>query len=338
MINRRDVLTGAAALTFSACKNNGPQPDAQAESALEAFAPQFYDFIDQGAKLSVLGEGYGWSEGPAWDPQRQQLYFTDVPGNTAYVWKDGRGVDVFLSPSGAIVDGFREPGANGLIYGRKGNLILCNHGKRAVESLDLETQQRTTLAQSYEGKAFNSPNDVIESQSGELYFTDPPYGLEGLDSSPLKEQPHNGVYHLRSDGRAVLLISDLTFPNGVALSPDERWLYTAQSDPNAMHLYRLDLTQPGAEKELLVDFAPYSGPDFPGLPDGMVIDKNGYIFATGPGGVFIISPSGTVLGRIKTGKGSANCTFGEDGSTLFITNHDRLVKIPTLTQGLAWRS
>jgi len=341
MINRRHVLIGAA-LSFAACKHYSSQDIAltqnKVNSPLEAFSPQFFNFFDKASQLTVLGEGYGWSEGPAWNPLRQELYFTDVPGNTAYKWKDGDGVSVFLKPSGAIVDGFREPGANGLYYSRNGRLILCNHGKRALESLDLKTQQRRLLTKSYDGKAFNSPNDVVESQNGDLYFTDPPYGLEGLDASPLKEQPFNGVYRLNPNGRVTRMISEMTFPNGVALSPDERWLYVAQSDPEAMHLYRLDLTQPNAKKELFVDFEAFSGPDLPGLPDGMVIDKNGYIFATGPGGVFVITPSGEVLGRVKTGKGSANCTFGEDGSTLFITNHDRLVKIPTLTQGLAWRS
>ena len=336
MINRRHVLAGAA-LALPSC-HKSPASTAATNPALEAFSPRFFDFIGKSASLEVLGSGYGWSEGPAWDKARGQLYFTDVPGNTAYVWKEGQGVEVFLSPSGAIVEGFREPGANGLFYSRNGQLILCNHGKRGIESLNIDSKARTLLTKSYKNKAYNSPNDVVEASTGDLYFTDPPYGLEGLDASPLKEQAHNGVYHLSKSGAVKLMIADLTFPNGVALSPDERWLYVAQSDPKAMHIYRLDLTDPKAEKELLVDLAPFSGPDLPGLPDGMVIDQKGYLFATGPGGVFVISPKGDVLGRIKTGKGSANCTFGEDGSTLFITNHDQLVKIPTLTRGLAWGS
>jgi len=342
MINRRHVIIGAACAASAACQNaplnQGAALKAETSSILDAFSPRFFDFISKKAELTVLGEGYGWSEGPAWDKARSQLYFTDVPGNTAYVWKEGRGVETFLSPSGAIVEGFREPGANGLFYSRDGLLILCNHGKRGIESLDLDSKARTPLTTRYKGKAYNSPNDVVEAQNGDLYFTDPPYGLEGLDASPLKEQPHNGVYRLRKNGGVTLMINDLTFPNGAALSPDERWLYVAQSDPKAMHIYRLDLTNPNAKKELLVDLAPFSGPDLPGLPDGMVIDDKGNIFATGPGGVFVITPDGEVLGRIKTGKGSANCTFGEEGSTLFVTNHDRLVKIPTLTRGLAWRS
>jgi len=326
MINRRHVLVGAT-LAISACQNTSLTSLATPKTSIfDSFSPKFFDFIDPQASLSVLGEGYGWSEGPAWDKARGQLYFTDVPGNTAYVWKEGQGVKTFLSPSGAIVEGFREPGANGLFYSRDGRLILCNHGKRGIESLDLGNQARTLLTNRYNGKSYNSPNDVVEAKNGDLYFTDPPYGLEGLDASPLKEQPHNGVYHRSKNGVVSLVIDDLTFPNGVALSPDERWLYVAQSDPKAMHIYRLDLT------------LPFAGPDLPGLPDGMVIDEKGYLFATGPGGVFIIAPDGEVLGRIKTGKGSANCTFGEEGSTLFITNHDRLVKIPTLTRGLAWSS
>ncbi len=343
-MNRRRVLLGVTVF-LSACQSNtqtitasSPKDNSSILDAFDAFSPQFFKLIDSSASLTVLGKGYGWSEGPAWDKSRGQLYFTDVPGNTAYVWKPGQEVKTFLSPSGAIVEGFREPGANGLFYSRSGRLILCNHGKRGLESLDLDSKARTSLTNNYQGQAYNSPNDVVEAITGDLYFTDPPYGLEGLDNSPLKEQAHNGVYHLGENGQVKQVISDLTFPNGIALSPDERWLYVAQSDPKAMHIYRLDLTQPNAQKELFVDLAPYAASGLPGLPDGMVIDDKGHLFATGPGGVFIIAPTGEVLGRIKTGKGSANCTFGEDGSVLFITNHDRLVKIQTLTRGLAWRS
>jgi len=246
-------------------------------------------------------------------------------------------VEAFLNPSGAAdVEGFREPGANGLLYNSDDSLFLCNHGKRSVEKLDLQTLERQTLADYYFGQKFNSPNDLIVSKSGDIFFTDPPYGLTDLDASPIKELVHNGVYKLANDGAVYLMIDDMSFPNGVVLSPDEQSLFVTQSDPDKPHLYKLDLTQPGADKTLFFDFTPFMGDSFPGLPDGMVVDKSGNLFVTGPGGIFVITPDGTALGRILTGKASANCTFGEDGSVLFITNHDRLIKLQTKTQGLSW--
>jgi gluconolactonase len=332
--DRREFLLAAGAV-LPACA--GLPKKSASLGFYEAFSPKFYDIVDAREALITLGDGYQWSEGPAWDKTRNQLYFTDVPGNIAYVWNQTDGVKTFLNPSGANVEsGFREPGANGLHFRGNGKLLVCNHGSRSIEELDIETRERTTLAAQFRNKKFNSPNDVIENSRGDIYFTDPPYGLEGLNDSPLKELRHNGVYHLDSKGALHLLISDMTFPNGIALSPDENTLYIAQSDPTAQHIYTLDINRPNAEKTLFVDLTPYSTPQSPGLPDGMVIDIHGNIFATGPGGLFVITPKGDILGRIKTGKASANCTFGENGSTLFITNHDRLLKLKTLTRGHGW--
>ena len=331
--NRREfcaVMT-ASLIACSEQENKAPH----AEGIYESYDRRFWGLIDKNASFDVLGNGYGWSEGPAWDKENNKLYFTDVPGNKAYQWSESEGVSVFLDPSGSSqTEGFREAGANGLLYTGADSLLICNHGERALQHMQISTGKRTNLTNNYLGKKFNSPNDLIRSSNDDIFFTDPPYGLEGLDNSRLKEQAHNGVYQLRPDGSVRLLIDDMTFPNGIALSPDENTLYIAQSDPKAPHLYRYDLTQPEKRKEVMVDFSRYMGDAFPGLPDGMAVDINGNIFATGPGGVFVIAPDGKVLGRILTGKGSANCTFGEDGSTLFITNHDRLVKLKTKTAGL----
>jgi len=329
---RREFIALTAA-GLASCANSTKATNPTGE-IYDIFDDAFLQLVDLSETFQVLGEGYGWSEGPAWDKDRQQLYFTDVPGNVAYKWTAEDGVKEFLNPSGSNATvGFREPGANGLLFTANGDLLICNHGERAVQRMDIRTGARTTLANEYLGKKFNSPNDVISGQAGTIYFTDPPYGLEGLDQSPLKEQGLNGVYRLNKDGTIDLLISDLTFPNGVALSRENKTLYVSQSDPDAPHLYALDLTNPDAKKEQFVDFSQFMNPESPGLPDGMVVDHLGNIFCTGPGGVFAITPSGRILGRIKTGKGSANCTFGEDGATLFITNHDRLIKLKTKTRG-----
>ncbi len=333
---RHFCATSMAALV--ACSDHSSGTDMTTDDLVEIydmFSEELFDLLDKTQSYEVLGTGYGWAEGPAWDKKNNRLYFTDVPGNTAYSWSQNSGVEVFLSPSGAgNVEGFREPGANGLLYTESGEILLCNHGRRAIQSLNPLTKERRTLSGKYRGKKFNSPNDIIQASDGTIYFTDPPYGLDGLNESPLKELDFNGVYRLDKDGKVTVLIKDMTFPNGIALSPDENTLYVAQSDPNAPYLYTLDLGAPRRPKRRLVDFKQYMGDSLPGLPDGMAIDRLGNIFATGPGGIFVIKPSGEVLGRILTGKGSANCTFGEDGGTLFITNHDRLLKLKTKTRGL----
>jgi len=335
--NRREFGILASAGLFACAEPATSDTDnlVKHNKIYEAFDDEFWALVDKNEPFEVLGEGYGWSEGPAWDKANQKLYYTDVPGNVAYQWSQEGGAKVFLNPSGSSqTEGFREAGANGLLYSGEDQLLMCNHGERAVQSLQISTGQRQNLTNGFLGKKFNSPNDLIQSSNGDIYFTDPPYGLKDLNESPLKELEHNGVYRLAKNGTTTLLVDDMTFPNGIALSPEQDTLYIAQSDPNAPHLYRLDLNKPGTPKTIMVDFTEYMGEKFPGLPDGMVIDSQGHIFATGPGGVFVISPDGTVLGRILTGKGSANCTFGEDGSTLFITNHDRLIKLKTLTTGL----
>ena len=312
--NRRHFIALSAALIAS-CK---AKPASSHASIYDVYDPKMLDLILPHQELEVLGTGYSWSEGPAWDKAQQVLYFTDVPKNIAYSWTQDKGVETFLSPSSG--GAASESGANGLLYNKSGDLLLCNHGQRSVETYNLKTGQRETITSKYKGQLYNSPNDIIESRSGDIFFTDPPYGLEGLNDSPLKELTHNGVYRVTRGQEATLLIDDLDFPNGIVLSPDEKTLYVAQSSPEAQHIYTLDLTAPEKPRKLFVDLNPYAGSEAPGLPDGMVVDHHGNLFATGPGGVFVISPDGKILGRIKTSKASANCTFGEDGRCLLYTS------------------
>ena len=338
MISRRHMLalTGSA-IGVSACGTLASEPADTIH--LDAHSSQFWDLIERDAPLELLGTGYGWSEGPTWDRDRNCLYFSDVPGNTAYRWSRGTGVQVFLQPSGsANTEGFREPGANGLWLSRSGDLIICNHGERRIERRDFNTGVRTPLATEYGGKRFNSPNDVVEGPDGQFFFTDPPYGLEGLDNSPLKEQAANGVYRLSADGQVERLLDDMTFPNGVALSPDSATLYVSQSDPNAPLLREVGLDADGNVRSdrILFDATPYMSEETPGLPDGLAVTAEGHIFLAGPGGVLVLDDEGGVLGRILTGRASANCAFGEDGSTLFITAHDRLFRIRSKALGLQW--
>ena len=193
------------------------------------------------------------------------------------------------------------------------------------------------MVSEYGAQRFNSPNDLIEASDGTIYFTDPPYGLEGLNDSALKEMEVNGVYRIDTDGQSSRLVEDMTFPNGVALSPDEKWLYVSQSDPEAPLVRRYaisegELQNPGGEKAWF-DARRFMHP-VGGLPDGMAVTAQGYVLLAGPGGVLVITASGECLGRIATGKPTANCAFGEDGRTLFITASDRLIAVRTKVTGL----
>lgn len=338
--SRRAVLAGGACAVLAGCA--GVRAGALAADKpvidFESFGSAFNAVVDVLARPRLLGEGFRWAEGPAWDRARRELYFTDVPTNTAYRWSKSEGTRIFLQPSGAqtSVEGFREPGANGLLVDRSGRLLLCNHGERALQSVDMATGQRRTLVDTFEGKKFNSPNDLVEAVDGMIYFTDPPYGLEGLDASPLKEMEVNGVYRLSPDGKLARIASGLTFPNGVALSPDGSVLFISQSDPASPHVFRLGLD--GAqEPSLWFDASPFTQ-DKPGLPDGMAMSANGHLFLAGPGGVLVIDPAGRCLGRIATGRATANCAFGEDGRTLFITAQDRLLAVRTKVVGLGYES
>ena len=337
LTRRSVILAGASAATLTACTIPAAAPaDA---TGIDYFSDEMSSIIDVSAEIEELGHGYTWSEGPTWDRARGVLYFTDVPQNTAYRWREDTGVEVFLSPSGvAGLEGFREPGANGLWFAADGALVICNHGRRGVERMNLETQARDLLVDRYNDRLFNSPNDVVEGRDGSLFFTDPPYGLDGLDASPLKQQDANGVYHLSPDGALTRLVDDMTFPNGIALSPDERTLYVSQSDPDRpiIRAFNLSAEAKIESDRILFDAKPLMSDSAKGLPDGMAICSRGNLFATGPGGVFILAPDGRLLGQIRTGRATANCAFGEDGRTLFMTAHDRLLKVRTRSLGVQW--
>jgi len=333
-------MNSGLAMAVAACAPRTPAAADEpiAEISYEPFAGEFGDVVDRTSQARLLSTGHWWAEGPAWDRERQTLYFTDVPRNVAYSWSAADGDQTFLSPSGARpedAEGMREPGANGLLLARDGRLLICNHGKRAIEARDLETGQSNILVDRFEGRRFNSPNDIVEAGDGVIYFTDPPYGLEGLNDSPLKQMSVNGVYRLMPTGAVTRVVDDMTFPNGVVLSPDERWLYVSQSDPETPLVRRFDLKGDGGigEGEIWFDAQPFMH-EVGGLPDGMAVAQSGHVFLAGPGGVLVIDPAGQCLGRIFTGRPSANCAFGEDGQTLFITAQDRVVAIRTQVAGL----
>lgn len=295
--------------------------------------------IAKDAKIEKLGGSFGWSEGPVWIKDGGYLLFTDVPGNAIYKFKEGEGITTWMSPSGhpdPKADYTSSQGANGLYAFDETHIIVPDHGNRTLYKLNLKTKVKTVLAERFEGKRFNSPNDAVLSKAGIIYFTDPPYGLTGQDESSAKELSFNGVYALYPDGALAFVDNRLTRPNGIILSPDERTLYVANSDPDDAKwmAYSLDENgMPDERKEILNVTADVKAGE-PGLPDGMTIDQQGNLYAAGPGGVLILSPEGERLGLIRTGTAIANCTFGDDGHTLYMTSNDFLARVKTTAKGL----
>ena len=297
--------------------------------------PALDKLIAPTAKIEKLAEGFVWSEGPVWDKKNECLLFSDVPRNVVFKWKEGAGTREYLFPSGYTGTAPRggEPGSNGLTIDSHGNLVLCQHGDRRVARLEKDGTV-STVVEYNKFRRFNSPNDLVYHSNGDLYFTDPPYGLEGNNKDPKKELMFNGVYLLRKNGTLVLLTDKLTFPNGIALSPNEKTLYVAVSDPEKAQYWAYDVQADGtiSNGRVLFDTTAWVATR-KGLPDGLKVDQNGILFATGPGGVIILTPEGRHLGTIETGEPTANCNWGDKGTTLYITANHTLCRIKTLTRG-----
>jgi gluconolactonase len=321
------------------------QTQAQEQSArpalgtIERLDPRFDRIVPPGARVQRIAEGFDWSEGPVWDRARRCLLFSDVPRNTVFQWQEGKGVSVFLKPSGYTGSTPRggEPGSNGLLIDRQGRLVLCQHGDRRIARLESDGRF-TTLADRYMGRRLNSPNDGVFKSNGDLYFTDPPYGLLGLNKDPAKELDFNGVYRLSAqDGALTLLTKEMTFPNGIAFSPDEKTLYVANSDPAKAIWMAFPVKEDGTigPGRVFADVTS-SVPGKKGLPDGMKVDAAGNLFATGPGGVLVFAADGTHLGTFATGEATANCGWGEDGSVLYITADMYIGRVPLTTKGMGF--
>lgn len=298
----------------------------------------FYDYIDKNAKIEVLAEGFTWTEGPVWVKEGGFLLFSDVPNNTIFKWKDGEGITEFLKPSGytGLPPYSSEPGSNGLIINNDGELVASEHGDRRVTRMPLDgTGGKFPLADTYMGKRFNSPNDVVQASNGTYYFTDPPYGMPGRENSTIGEIGAFGVFKIEGNREVEMVVDSLSFPNGVALSIDEKTLYVTQSDPKAPYILAYDIKSDGSvgAGKILFDATSMIKTGLMGMPDGIKVDKNGIIFSTGPGGVLIITPKGKLLGRIDTGQATANCAWGNDGSVLYMTADDFLMRIQTKTVG-----
>jgi gluconolactonase len=321
-------------LSMFSCKVGNESTSADESTSVgfvERLDPGLDRLIDPSATVEVLSEGYEWSEGPLWIESEKMLLFSDVPANRVYRWTEEDSVEIYLDPSGYTSDtpwNGNEPGSNGLALNADGQLVLCQHGDKRLAFMDapLNAPQPTfvTVAGAYDGKKFNSPNDVAIRKDGDYFFTDPPYGMPRNTPQEISFQ---GVYKV-ADGKVTLLVDSITRPNGIAFTPDEKTLLIASSDPKKPVWYAYDLSEGDVLTNGRIFYdagaALTSGP---GLPDGLKVDDQGNIFATGPGGVWIFSEDAKVLGKIRTPVPAANCAFSPDQKTLYITADNYLLRV-----------
>ena len=298
--------------------------------SVQRISNEIDDFISKDSKIEIIAKGFSWSEGPVWSKKLNAVLFSDVPNNIIYKWDEINGLDVFLNEIGysGIVINSKKDGTNGLTIDEQGNLIICMHGDRRIVKLeDWQSNKVIPIATLFNKKLFNSPNDLVYNSKNELFFTDPPYGFKNGDNDELKELQFNGVFRLSPNGDLKLLIKNLSRPNGIAISKDEKTLYVANSDSKSPIIMKYQITDYGVENpEIFFDGSFLSKKNI-GAFDGLKIHPSGTIFATGPGGVLLIKSDGNHIGTIRTEVRSANCAFDDKYEYLYMTSHQYLTRI-----------
>ena len=301
--------------------------------SVERLSPEIDNLIEKSAKIEILADGFEWSEGPVWSSQLNSVLFSDVPENVIYSWNEDKGLGTFTRPIGysGNVPNLKKAGTNGLTIDADGNLIICMHGDRKITRLEkLNINRKVTLVNSFDGNLLNSPNDLVYDSKGNLYFTDPPYGLLEGDNDKLKEIEFNGVYKVSPNGDIEVLVKNLTRPNGISISNDEKTLYVANSDKNNPVIMQYDLSEEGAKNpSIFFDGRELTKKDI-GLFDGLKVHPTGNVFATGPGGVLVIKENGDHIGTIRTEVRTANCAFDENFQYLYMTSDMFLTRIKLL--------
>ncbi|TGV02587.1 SMP-30/gluconolactonase/LRE family protein [Flavivirga rizhaonensis] len=300
--------------------------------SIERLHPEIDSILSIYSRIDLVAKGFNWSEGPVWLAKEQKLLFSDVPENKVYQWNDLDGLSVYLTPSGYTGTKPKEGhvGSNGLALDGNGDLILCQHGDRAISRLislsDSLGPKYEPLVTNYKGKRFNSPNDLMFDKKGNMYFTDPPYGL-GKEKSDLG---FNGVYFYSESSELILLDDELDYPNGLVVSNDGKILYVAESNIPKPIIWAYDIIKPGKvrnkrmffdAKEVIQSSAAKQN------PDGIKLDKNGNIFVAAGDGILIITPKGNHVGTINLGILTGNCEFTDDGKYLFITAQNYLLRV-----------
>jgi len=333
----RVALIAAALLMLWSCNQKAVEESREAPASPSSAGTiartdkSIDELIPPSATIEKLAGGFRFTEGPLWFPDGR-LWFSDVQGNVVRQWSPA-GVTEILKPggydgAGAPADAFIGP--NGMAADKDGAVLLCQHGNRRIARITPD-RKVSTVVDKFEGKRLNSPNDLVYKSDGSLYFTDPPYGLPGGDQDPKKEVPFNGVYRL-ANGKLQVLVKDLTRPNGIAFSPDEKILYVSNSDEKRKVWMRYDVQPDGTLADGKV-FADVTQQTAAGLPDGMKVDSKGNVYGTGPGGIWIFSPDGKELGRIQPPETPANCAWGDDGKSLYITAQTGLYRIKLAVEG-----
>lgn len=318
------VIIALLIITTSTCM---AQKTYKAIGTIERFDSSINSIISSNAQAEIIAEGFEWSEGPLWIEEHKMLLFSDVPKNTIYKWTEEKGAEVYLKPSGftGTESKSKEPGSNGLLLNAEGQLVLCQHGNRQMAKMDAQLDAPApkfiSLANNYNGKKFSSPNDAVYNNAGELFFTDPPYGLPMQnDEDPAKELPYNGVYKVKKDGTVILLVDSISRPNGIAFFPGHKKILIASSDSKAPNWYVYDVAGDSLTNGKIFYSAAGHDKSWRGLPDGFKIDKAGNIFATGPGGVYIFNAKGKKLGLLRLENSSSNIALSPDEKTIYITN------------------
>ena len=311
-------------------------PEFESVGRIDRFDASLDSLIATDAVVELLDVGFAWPEGPVWWQRNSCLLFSDIPRNAIYRWSEADGASIWMQPSGYTGVAYygKEPGSNALTFDAEGRLWACEHGDRRISRLEHEGG-KISVVDSYQGKRLNSPNDLVLSADGDLYFSDPAYGLHRRYDDPRRELPFCGVYLVRAGTREAILVNDeLENPNGVAFTPDGRALLVTQSNPLQAYVMRYPIVSGGTlgTGEIVRDFTDRTD-EAPGLPDGIKVDLEGNIFTTGPGGVWVLRPDGAILGRVVTGSRVANLCWGDDGSTLYLTADDYLCRVRTRTRG-----
>lgn len=325
---------------FASCTNSGKLKEAKQSTtykttgSIERFDAALDKVIDKNAQIEIIAEGFEWSEGPLWIEQHQMLLFSDVPRDTIFKWTEKKGKEVYLTPSGytGTVARTGEKGSNGLLLDNKGQLVLCQCGNRQMARMDAPLDNPSpiysSIASTYKGQHFSSPNDAVYNQKGELFFTDPPYGLKTQgDQDPEKEMPWNGVYKVNTKGEVILLIDSIPRPNGIAFLPGEKKLIIACSDPQKPNWYIYDYINDQLVNGSIFYSTINEKKGLKGLPDGLKIDHQGNIFASGPGGIWIFTPNAKLLGKINLTESASNVALSADEKTIFITNDMQVLRV-----------
>jgi gluconolactonase len=306
--------------------------------SIEILSPKALEYIDTSEDITIHGNGYKWTEGPLWidDESGGYLLFSDIPNNTIIKYQPNVGTSLYIDKSGAtqLYKGDYSQGSNGLLLNTQNQLVLLQQGDRRLAIMDAPLSSPKnkfkTLASHFNDKRLNSPNDAVLHSDGSLYFTDPPYGLKDNMKDSRKELDFQGVYKLSSSGELTLLDDSVNYPNGIGLSKDEKTLYVAVSDEEHPLWLAYDLQNDGTatNKRIFYDAKAFIGvKGEQGMPDGMALHSSGNIFATGPGGVWLFTPEGEVLAKIRTGKLTANCTLSSDEKYLYMTAHDTVMSL-----------